>query len=64
MTRPRMGRTADFLHELAVAATIGSVGDLVIVGTRRAMDIVGLGLGAIMFALSLKLTIRGGGPRL
>lgn len=64
MTRKVAERAANALHELAMAAVIGSAGDWVIVGTRLPIDIAGLGFGVLLFAWSLALTRQLGGPRL
>lgn len=64
MTNPQMRRTADFFQELAVASTVGGAGDLVIVGSRLAMDILGIGLGGFLFSVSLWWTGRAGRSRL
>ena len=64
MTRNQVERAAQFLHELAVAVCIGSGADLVVVNSRRALVVLGLFGCLMLFAFSLKLTGRLGGPRL
>ena len=64
MTRRQIERAAQGLHELAIALCLGSWTDLVIVSSRVAVDVAGISLSLLLFASSLKLTGRLGGPRI
>lgn len=64
MTYKQIERSANVLHELAVAAMIGSSGDIFIFGIRRGLDVLVMILALSLFGWSLKLTGQLGGHRL
>ena len=63
MTRRQVERAADLLDQLILAATIGAVADLVIVGGRIVLDAAGITFGVLAFGTSMHLTGKLGGPR-
>lgn len=64
MTRRQVEKLAEILGQLGVAAIIGSVGDMVIEGSRMSVDLVGVLLGFGLIVACHRLTARLGGPRI
>ena len=64
MTREQVKLLASILHELALAALVGALGDLAITQSRFLVDGGGAILGTVFLAGSYLLTKKLGGPRI
>lgn len=64
MTRHQVDKFTDPLNQIALAAVVGPIGDITLVGTRVGLDMLGLAVSGVLMWVSYRLTAWMGGPRL
>ncbi|MBI2060181.1 MAG: hypothetical protein HYT87_10460 [Nitrospirae bacterium] len=64
MGRKRLGKVVEVLTQLGLAAVIGGFADAVVDGTRKTVDLYGIGTGIVLLVLAIWLTGYTNGDKL